>query len=255
MRHTVLIVDDEPPARAKLRRFLEPVEDFAVVAEADSVESAIVAVRGHGPALLYLDIQLGRDNGFAVLEAIGGEFEPHVVFTTAYAEYGVRAFEVQALDYLLKPFDRERFLTSLARVRAALAESDRGDLEERVRRLLAGQTGRPAPLAQVAIRERGRVLLLKVEDIEYVSAAGNYVEIFAHGRAHLLREPLTRFAAQLDATQFVRVHRSHLVRIGALVELNPLFSGDYELTLESGARLPMSRRYKALLPAALRDRL
>ena len=255
MTHAVLIVDDEPPARAKLKRFLEPLEDFAVVAEADSVAGALEALRRHAPALLYLDIQLGAQNGFAVLDGLDGEFAPHVVFTTAYAEYAVQAFEVQALDYLLKPFDRDRFLVSVARVREVLAESDRGDLEERMRRLLAGLPGRAAPLRQVAIRERGRVILLDVQDIESVSAAGNYVEVHAGGRAHLLREPLTRFAAQLDAGEFIRVHRSHLVRMAAIAELSPLFSGDYELTLKSGTRLPMSRRYKALLPAALRARL
>jgi len=255
MTLAVLVVDDEPPARAKLARLIADVPDFRLAAEAGTVDEAVASIEAAAPDLLYLDIQLGSRSGFDVLDAIRGRAAPHVVFTTAYSEYAVRAFEVQALDYLLKPFDRERFLTSVARVRAAFAEPDRSDVEERVRRLLAGLAGRPAAVKQVLVRDATRAYFVQVDSIDRVSAAGNYVEIHAGGKVHLVREPLGSFAAQLDAGDFIRVHRSHVVRVGFIAELRPLFHGDYELLLKDGERLALSRRYKALLPPSIRERL
>jgi len=255
LSHTVAVIDDEPPARAKLARFVTELEDFALVAEADSVESAIQAIRTHSPTLIFLDIQLGARTGFEVLEAIRGEFDPYVVFTTAYSEYAVRAFDIQALDYLLKPFDRERFLKSVQRVREAIVDPDRGDLEERVRRALASLPGQPAPVKQIVVRDKGRAYFVPVESIERIEAAGNYVEIHALGKTHLVREPLSKFISRLDPEEFVRVHRSHVVRLSFITELHPMFSGDYELTLRSGERIALSRRYKPLLPASIREQL
>jgi two-component system, LytTR family, response regulator len=162
---------------------------------------------------------------------------------------------VQALDYLLKPFDRDRFVQAVARIRAALAEPDRSDIEERIRRLLANEPGRPAAVRQILVRDGERGYFLAVDDIQRVSAAGNYVEVHARGKVHLIRESLSEFIAQLDPGEFLRVHRSHVVRIGFIAELRPLFHGDYELVLQDGQRVSLSRRYKQLLPAAIRDRL
>lgn len=255
MTHTVVIVDDEPPARAKLMRFLAPLPEFEIIAQADAVETAIAEIEARQPDLVYLDIQLGARSGFDVLEAIRGTESPHIVFTTAYSEYAVQAFDVQALDYLLKPYDRERFLRSIERVKAALADPDPGDLEERVRRVLAAMPGQAAPIKQILIRDRARAYFIPVDSIERLSAAGNYVEIHAAGKVHLVREPLAKLAAQLDAGEFIRVHRSHVVKLTAIAELQPMFHGDYELILRSGERLALSRRYKALLPPAIRERL
>jgi len=251
----VIIVDDEPPARAKLLRFLEPLPDFRVLAEADTVEAAVAAITAHHPDLVFLDIQLGERSGFDVIEAIRGAESPHIVFSTAYSEYAVRAFDVQALDYLLKPFDRQRFLQSIERVKIELADPEPGDLEERVRRVLAAMPGQAAPIKQILIRDRARAYFIPVDSIERLSAAGNYVEIHAAGKVHLVREPLAKLAAQLDAAEFIRVHRSHVVKLTAIAELQPMFHGDYELILRSGERLALSRRYKALLPPAIRGRL
>jgi len=253
--HSVVIVDDEPPARAKLLRFLAPLDDFEVVAEADSVETAVVEITAHQPAVVYLDIQLGNRSGFEVLEAIRGVVSPHIVFTTAYSEYAVRAFDVQALDYLLKPFDRDRFLRSIERVKVELAEPDHGDFDERVRRVLANLPEQPAPIKQLLVRDRVRAYFIAVDDIDRLSAAGNYVEIHTGGKVHLVREPLAKLITQLDAGEFIRVHRAHVVKLTFIAELQPLFHGDYELVLRNGERLPLSRRYKALLPAAIRERL
>lgn len=255
MSHAVVIVDDEPPACAKLRRFIGELDDFRLVAEAGAVEAAIAAIRELTPDVLYLDVQLGTRSGFEVLDSLRDIAPPVIVFTTAYSEHAVRAFEVQALDYLLKPFDRDRFLQSAGRVRAALATPDRSDWEERMRRMLAGLPGRVPLARQILVRDADRAYFLAVEDIDHVSAAGNYVEVHAGGKMHLIREPLSSFISQLDPEEFLRVHRSHVVRIGFIAEMRPMFHGDYELVLKDGERLPLSRRYKQLLPATIRERL
>jgi two-component system LytT family response regulator len=255
LTHAVVIVDDEPPARAKLMRFLAPLPEFQVVAQADTVEAAVAEITSRKPDVVYLDIQLGARSGFDVIEAISGTESPHIVFTTAYSEYAVQAFDVQALDYLLKPYDRERFLRSIERVKTALADPDHGDLEERVRRVLSAMPGTPAPIKQILIRDRARAYFIAVDSIDRLSAAGNYVEIHTGGKVHLVREPLAKLTAQLDAGEFIRVHRSHVVKLTAIAELQPMFHGDYELVLRNGERLALSRRYKALLPAAIRERL
>jgi len=239
-----------------LRRQLAELPDFQVVAEAAEVAEAVQAVCAARPEVLYLDIQLGAHSGFDVLDGLrDAGVSPLVVFTTAYSEYAVRAFEVQALDYLLKPFDRDRFSTSIERVRGALAEADRSDLEERVRRLLAQVPGRAGAVQQVLVRGSDRAYFLAVRDIDRIAAAGNYVEVHAAGKVHLVRESLTSFIAPLDTSEFLRVHRSHVVRVGFIAELRPMFHGDYELVLRDGQTLPLSRRYKALLPEAIRERL
>jgi len=255
LTYRVVIIDDEPPARAKLVRFLAPLPEFEVVAQADTVESAVAEITARKPDVVYLDIQLGAHSGFDVLEAIRGTESPHIVFTTAYSEYAVQAFDVQALDYLLKPYDRERFLRSIDRVKTALADPDHGDLEERVRRVLSAMPGQAAPIKQILIRDRARAYFIPVDSIDRISASGNYVEIHAGGKVHLMREPLAKLTAQLDAGEFIRVHRSHVVRLSFIAELQPMFHGDYELVLRNGERLALSRRYKALLPPAIRERL
>ena len=255
MSYSVVIVEDEPPARAKLERFIAELEDFRVAGHADTVDAAVAEIGYLNPHVVYLDVQLGVRSGFEVLDGLRGMTAPLIVFTTAYSEYAVKAFEIQALDYLLKPYDRERFLQSVARVRAALAEPDRSDIEERLRRLLAAIPGRPPPAKQILVRAGERAFFLEVADIQRVSAAGNYVEVHVEGRSHLIRESLADFVAQLDPSEFLRVHRSHVVRVGFIAELRSMFHGDYELVLRDGQRLALSRRYKQLLPATIRERL
>jgi two-component system LytT family response regulator len=255
MSYSVVIVDDEPPARAKLVRVVEELDEFRVAAEAGTVEEGIAAVKNAAPDVLFLDIQLGNRSGFDILDGLRDVAVPLVVFTTAYSEYAVKAFELQALDYLLKPFDRDRFTRSIERTRNALKEPDHSDVEERVRRLLAQIPGRPVSAQQILIRESDRAFFLSVDDIQRISAAGNYIELHARGKVHLVRDTLTTFIAQLDASEFLRVHRSHVVRINFIVEMRPLFHGDYELVLRDGQTLSLSRRYKALLPPAIRERL
>ncbi len=255
MSHTVLIVDDEPPARAKIARLLAALPEFSVVGEADSADVAVAQISALKPDVVYLDIQLGLRNGFEVVEAIRGVHSPYIVFVTAYSEYAVRAFDVQALDYLLKPFDADRFMRSIQRVREALTDADHGDLEERIRRVLVSMPGRSAALKQILVHDKSHAYFVAVDSIERLSAAGNYVEMHGGGKVHLVREPLSKLIAQLDPGEFIRVHRSHAVRVSFIAELHPMFSGDYELLLRNGERLALSRRYKALLPDSIRERL
>jgi len=255
MSYSVVIVEDEPPARAKLERFIAELEDFRLAGHADTVDTAVAEIGYLNPDVVYLDVQLGTRSGFEVLEGLRDIATPLIVFTTAYSEYAVKAFEIQALDYLLKPYDRERFLQSVARVRAALTDPDRSDFEERLRRLLAGMPGRPPPAKQILVRTGERAFFLEVADIQRVSAAGNYVEVHVEGKSHLIRESLADFVAQLDPSEFLRVHRSHVVRVGFIAELRAMFHGDYELVLRDGQRVALSRRYKQLLPATIRERL
>lgn len=253
----VVIVDDEPPARAKLRRLLLPYADYRIVAEADSVAGALAAWRDARPDLLFLDIALGAESGFDLLarapapKADAGRY-PLVVFTTAHHEHAVRAFEFAALDYLLKPFDRERFARALARVGERLAaRREDGDAdEERLRRVGTLATPR---LTRLVVHERGRTLIVPIADVQRLSAAGNYVEIHTAARRHLIRAALSRLAQRLDPAEFLRVHRSHLVRADAVVRIDARAHGDALLTLRDGAEVLLSRRYRSLLPAQWLD--
>ena len=255
MSHSVIIIDDEPPARAKLARFVAQIDDFRVVAEATSVEEAIEAIRTVAPDVVYLDIKLGNRSGFEVIDELRENVSPLIVFTTAYSEHAVRAFDVQALDYLLKPFDFSRFMNSVERIRRVLAEPELGDIEERIRRLLAARPDRPAAALRILIRNADRAYFIAVNEIQRISAAGNYVEVYVNGKVHLIRESLTGFIAQLDAREFLRVHRSHVVRVGYITAMRKMYHGDYELLLQNGEILALSRRYKALLPEEIRERL
>jgi len=242
----VLIVEDEPPARAKLRRMLAAYPDLQVVAEAENVAGALAGLRNHRPDLLFLDIQLGTQNGFDVLARAAPPY-PLVVFTTAYQQYALRAFEVAALDYLLKPFDAERFQLAMRRVFDRLAERRRGvSVDDERLRHASGLTGVPG-LSRLVVRERGRNLVVPLKDVHRFSAAGNYVEVHTQSRTYLIRAVLSRLAQRLDPLEFLRVHRSHLVRADQIAAFAPLAHGDALVTLRNGSELTVSRRYRILL--------
>jgi two-component system LytT family response regulator len=241
----VAIVEDEPPARAKLKRMLAEHAGYRVVREADSVAAGVAALREEKPDLLFLDIRLGAGSGFDVLTRAAPPY-PLIVFTTAYHEHALRAFEFAALDYLLKPFDRERFARTLERVAARLAERDSDADEERLRKL-GTELGTPR-LCRFVVHERGRSLIVPIGEVLRLSAAGNYVEVHTPVRRHLVRATLSRLAQRLDPSEFLRVHRSHLVRADAITEIAPWAHGDLKLTLKDGSELMLSRRYRGLLP-------
>ena len=248
----VAIVEDEPPARAKLKRMLGEHAGYRVVAEADDVAGGVAALRDEKPDLLFLDIRLGAGSGFDVLMRAAPPY-PLIVFTTAYHEHALRAFEFAALDYLLKPFDRARFDHTLERVAARLAERDGDADEERLRKLGAALAATPR-LCRFVVHERGRSLIVPIGEVSRLSAAGNYVEVHTPARRHLVRATLSRLAQRLDPAEFLRVHRSHLVRANAIAEIAPWAHGDLKLTLKDGSELMLSRRFRSFLPEDWRER-
>jgi two-component system LytT family response regulator len=247
----VLIVDDEPLARQRLRSLLEAQPDLRLLGECASGPEAVEAVREQRPDLIFLDVQMPGMDGFGVLKAIQDEPMPAVVFVTAYDRYAIQAFEVHALDYLLKPFDQERFQKALQRARGHLAGGKEGESDVRVRAALSELEGQPGgaakPLDRIVIKSSGKVFFLRVEEIDWIEAAGNYLRLHVGREAHLLRETLSKLEAQLDPSKFLRIHRSTMVNVESIRELQPAFHGDYVVILRDGTELPLSRTYRQKL--------
>jgi len=239
-------VDDERLARDKLRRFLAEAEGFRVVGEAANGAGAVALISRERPDVVFLDVQMPGMDGFAVLEELPDESLPAVVFVTAHDEYAIRAFEVEAIDYLLKPFDRARLRQTLLRVRRQLRR-DSGEIAEKIRRLLAAGAGERRPLRRIAIRSGGRIQSLPVESVFWFEAADNYLKIHAGKSVHLIRERLSELERRLDPEAFIRIHRGAIVRIESILAVESLFHGDYEAVLRSGERLPVGRRYRERL--------
>jgi two-component system LytT family response regulator len=241
----VLIVDDEPLACERLRTLLAAERDITIVAECHDGRAAVAAIQDLAPDLVFLDVQMPEMDGFAVLEAL--REPPVVIFVTAFDQFAIRAFEVCALDYLLKPFDRERFGKALGRGRAECERRSASDLGARLQSLLAELRGRKRYLDRIVVRFGGRVLLLKVEELDWIEAAGNYVRLHSGAEEYLYRETLSRMEAALDPARFVRIHRSSIVNVDRIKELHPLFRGDYTVVLRDGRELTLSKSYRERL--------
>lgn len=243
-----LIVDDEPLARGRMRRLLEKEEDVEIVGEAADGRSAVEAIREHAPALVFLDVQMPELDGFGVLKELDREEWPCVVFVTAHDQFALRAFEVHALDYLLKPFDTDRFRQTLQRAREAVEKRNAAPAQTQLAELLAGLTAlNPTNSDRIAVKSSGRIVLVKVPDIDWVESADNYVKLHVGKTEHLHRETLTAMEARLNARDFVRISRSCLVNVERIRELQPLFHGDYAVILHDGTRLTLSRSHRAKL--------
>jgi two-component system LytT family response regulator len=240
-----LIVDDEPLAREKIRTLLKRDPDIEVTAELRNGVEAVAAIRRDSPDLIFLDVQMPELDGFGVLEQIGPEGMPAVIFVTAYDEYALRAFEVHALDYLLKPFDRERFETALRRAKQQVREQE-SNVSERILALLAElQTQqRRGQLERLVVKSGGRVYFVPVEDIDWIEAAGNYVELHAGQQSHLIRGTMKGLEDRLDPECFVRVHRSAIVNINRIKEMQPWFNGEFVIILTSGAKITSGNSYR-----------
>lgn len=240
-----LIVDDEAPARRKLRELLGREADFEVVGEAADGVEAVEALRATRPDVVFLDIQMPRLDGFGVVQEVGVEEMPLVVFVTAYDEHALRAFEVQALDYLLKPFAPSRFQKLLERLRRQLGQGSPVDLAERIDRVLAAVRPTSSALRQILVeRGEGRQALLAVSEIDLIRAEGNYLRFFSNGDEYRRRGTLRDLEERLDPQQFVRLNRSEIVRLEAIRELQPWFHGDARVVMRDGAVLTWSRRYR-----------
>lgn len=239
-----LLVDDEAPARLRLRQMLQDQPEFAVVGEAGNGIQAVELIRQGRPDLVFLDVQMPRLDGFGVCTEVGGEDMPAVVFVTAYDRFALQAFEVHALDYLLKPVDRDRFRRTLDLVRTRLGSHGEPSARDGLLSLLAElKSGRKA-VERLAIKVDGRVIFLRTSEIEWMEAEGNYVKLHLGGTAHLFRETLSALEADLPPDQFLRISRSTVVNLDAVRELQPLFYGDYAVILRDGTKLTLSRTYR-----------
>jgi two-component system LytT family response regulator len=251
MKIRTLLVDDEPLARQRLRALLEGDPDIDLVGECGDGRQAVAEVRRLAPELLFLDVQMPLLDGFGVLEALAGTPLPAVIFVTAYDRYALKAFEVNALDYLLKPFDRTRFGAAVQRAKAQVRQSRSGALDERLRDLLQTVQPRRAGPERLIVKSGGRVYFIRVEDIDWIEAAGNYVRLHVGKEDHLLRESMSGLEARLDASRFVRIHRSTIVNVDRIRELQPAFHGDHVIILHDGKELTLSRSHRERMEAAL----
>jgi two-component system LytT family response regulator len=256
MTMRAIIVDDEELARRGIRTLLKRAGDVEIVSECGNVDEAIRAISATEPELVYLDVQLQGNTGFDIIAALPGTKCPHVIFVTAFDRFAVRAFEIHALDYLLKPVNEGRFNASLARARAAVAGV--GD-ESMIRRLwqmtkeLRASPGQSASAVadRIPVKSQGRVIILNVADIDWVGADGDYVSVHVGSKSWLLRETIAGAEARLALSGFVRTHRSTLVNIYRVRELLPLSKGEFTIVLLDGTELKLSRNYRFALERLL----
>lgn len=244
MKLRVIIADDEPLARERLRDLLKEDGREELVAECADGSQTVAAVLKHKPDLLFLDVQMPELDGFAVLSRLGEDCPPAIIFVTAYDKFALKAFEVHAVDYLLKPFDRERFQKALDHAREQLGRQDSEELGQRVRDLIADLKSRETRLDRIAIKKAGQITLLKPQEIDWIEAEDNYVNIHAGSQTHLLRETMAALEKRLPQGQFLRISRFAIVNVDRVKELQPLFHGDYCVILLNGTRLTLGRTYR-----------
>jgi two-component system LytT family response regulator len=237
-----LIVDDERLAREKVRALLSDDIEIDIVGECANGAEAIAAIRKQKPDLLFLDVEMPGANGFQVLHRLRGERLPMVVFITAHDEYAVRAFEVEAIDYVMKPFDRKRFAEALRRAKKQMTEPE-ADAEARILRLLERMLEKK-PLDHFVVKQRDRTFLLAVPEIDWIEAEGKYVRLHAAGVAHLVRESIGDVEERLDTRRFLRIHRGTIVNVKRIQEMHRGFGGSIFVVLRDGTKLTMSRRYR-----------
>ena len=244
MKIRTLIVDDEPLARERVKRFLRDEKDIRIIGECGNGADAVKAIRSEQPDLVFLDIQMPEKNGFEVIRSLDGKQLPTVVFVTAYDQYALQAFDVHALDYLLKPFNRDRFQRAVTRAREQIEDRRRGDLDERLTSLIENLRTEKKYLDRLVVKTVGRVFFLKADEIDWIEAAGNYVRLHVGKESHMIRETMNGIEAKLDPEKFIRIHRSTVVHIDRIKELHPMFSGDYAVMLRDGTELALSRNYR-----------
>ncbi|HEY9448809.1 MAG TPA: LytTR family DNA-binding domain-containing protein [Gemmatimonadaceae bacterium] len=240
----VLIVDDEPLARAHLRQLIAESSDVEVVGECGDGKDAVQRIREAAPDLVLLDIQMPELDGFGVVRQIGVDRMPTVIFITAYDEYALQAFEVYALAYLLKPVSRERFGAALTRARERVRGGAGDDVDARLEALLERMSGARQSVERLAIRADGRLLFVNVNEIDWLEAADNHVRLHTRKRSHLVRGTLTSFERRLPPEMFLRTHRSAIINVGRIAEVQPWFGGDYVFILDDGTRLTSGRSYR-----------
>lgn len=246
-----LIVDDEPLARERLATFLQASPDIELIGECGDGRQAVETIRSAAPDLVFLDIQMPEIDGFGVVEALQGDAVPVIVFVTAYDRYALKAFEVHAVDYLLKPFDRERFEIALGRAVDRVRARQGDGIQEQLASLLADLRPKNRAPDRLVIKSEGRVLFLRMEEIDWVEASDNYVNLHVGTESHLLRETMGSLESRLPTDRFLRISRSTMVNIERIKELQPMFHGEYTVILRNGTRLTLSRGYRDKLQPLL----
>jgi two-component system, LytTR family, response regulator len=239
-----LIVDDESLARKFIRRMLRDDPEVEVVGECSNGKDAVAMIKKQTPDLVFLDVQMPEMDGFSVLEAVGVERLPQIIFTTAYEQYAIRAFELHALDYLLKPFDQMRFEDTIKHAKEWLHHRDLEDGRLQIGALLENVNRQAKYLERLVIKAEGRITFLKTQEIDWIAADDKYVHLHVGKAVRMVRQTLTAMEAQLDPQRFLRIHRSVMVNIERIKELHPLFGGEHGVVMDDGTRLTLSRRYK-----------
>jgi len=246
-----LIVDDEAMARERILGLLSQEQDVEVVGQCSDGQQAVSAIQQLSPELVFLDVQMPAVDGFGVIRQVGAERMPMVVFVTAYDEYALQAFEVHALDYLLKPFGRDRLQQCLDHARHQRDRRRAGDLGKSLLALV--QDFRPEQKKQdrLVVKSGGRVFFVRTDEIDWIEAAGNYVRLHMKDQSHLFRETMNQMESRLDPQRFFRIHRSRIVNTERIKELQPWFNGEYVVLLQNGAQLRLSRSYREKLEERL----
>jgi two-component system LytT family response regulator len=249
MPFTALIVDDEPLAREGLRMLLERDPAFSDIHEAKNGKEAVEAIRTLRPDAVFLDVQMPEMDGFEVVRRIGPERTPALVFVTAHDKYAIEAFEINAIDYLLKPVTEERFRKSLGRLKVRLESKPSGDEGRQILSLLETMASPARSLKRLAVRSGGKTVFVDVEEIDWMEAAENYVQLHAGRAEHLLHVTMNTLEKSLDPSLFLRIHRSVIVNVRRIRELQPVLHGEYVLTLANGVRLQSGRMYSEKVKA------
>lgn len=250
-RIEVLVVDDEAPARQRLIDLLRSDKLIGAVDEATDGLMAVEMLRTKCPDLVFLDVQMPELDGLGVIDRVGAERMPLTIFVTAYDQHAIRAFEANALDYLLKPFSDERFEMTMARVRTRIDERGIREFGARIMRMISGPQAAQRPLDRLVLKSGGTTRFLPVLDLDWIEAAGVYVNLHAGGREYLYRASLTELEERLDPQRFVRIHRSAIVNLERIQQLEPISHGEFEVVLKDGARVRLSRTYRNQLEARL----
>jgi len=255
MRISALIVDDEPMARERIADLLRCRSDVEVLGQCGNGREAVAAIRKDRPDLVFMDVQMPEMGGFEALENLSESELPEIVFTTAYDKFALRAFEVHAVDYLLKPFERDRFYSALDAARNRAVARAHEDVAGRMSTMLAELRSRSTGPAKIAVKTEGRILLIEVSSIQWIEAAGNYASLHTGDKTHLVRETMGRLVERLSEENFIRINRSAIVNLDAVKELQPTFHGEYAVLLKDGTKLKLSRTHRDQLSGLLGDRL
>ncbi|NGP77047.1 response regulator transcription factor [Balneolaceae bacterium YR4-1] len=242
-----VIVDDEPLARKRLESLLKEDKEIELLESCANGQEAIETIEKERPDLVFLDIQMPEINGFEVLQGIDQDKVPLVVFVTAYDEYAIKAFDVHALDYIMKPFKRERFYESLDRAKKALKQDDKAKMSGKIEDLLEYLDESGGPQSRILVKSSGRYFFLKATDIDWIESSGNYVRIHSGGKNYLIRETMKNMEKKLDSDTFFRIHRSTIINVEKVKELEQWFHGDYQVIMYNDHKLTMSRNYKEIL--------